>query len=188
MRMRITGGTLKGHRLVGTTKSAALRPTSERVRGAIFSILGPHWVQEARVLDLYAGTGALGIEALSRGAAWVDFVEASTRLGRQIGENLSRLLLDTRSRVYRVRVEKALDVLPGGYDLAFADPPYSIDDWTSLLGRIGAGKLMRERGILVVEHRYGASISERYGQLARLTTKRYGDTAVSIYEVGDVDA
>ena len=118
----------------------------------------------------------------------MDFVEASTRLGRQIGENLSRLLLDTRSRVYRVRVEKALDVLPGGYDLAFADPPYSIDDWTSLLGRIGAGKLMRERGILVVEHRYGASISERYGQLARLTTKRYGDTAVSIYEVGDVDA
>ena len=188
MRMRITGGTLRGRSLIGTTKTAVLRPTSERVRGAIFSILGPHAVEEARVVDLYAGTGALGIEALSRGAAWVDFVEASSRLGWQIGENLSRLLLDTRGRVYRVRVERALDVLPSGYDLAFADPPYSMDDWTWLMGRMGGGALMKERGIVVVEHRYGASLLPRYGQLARLTSRRYGDTAISMYEVGDVDA
>ena len=188
MRMRITGGTLKGRGLAATTKSAALRPTSERVRGAIFSILGPQAVEEARVVDLYAGTGALGIEALSRGAVWVDFVEASSRLCHQIRENLSRLLLDSRGRVYRLKVERALDVLTNGYDLAFADPPYSMDDWNWLLERMGGGKLMCEHGVVVVEHRYDASLLPRYGQLARLTTRRYGDTAISMYEAGDVDA
>lgn len=124
------------------------------------------------------------MEALSRGAAQVDFVEVSARLGQQIRENLRELSLISRGRVYQARVETALDILPGGYGLVFADPPYDTDDWLTVMGRLGEGDIVEEDGIVVAEHRYGASLARRYGVLGRIDSRRYGDTSISIYTAG----
>jgi 16S rRNA (guanine(966)-N(2))-methyltransferase RsmD len=181
MSLRITGGELRGRRL-RSSDGAGLRPTSDRVRAAIFSILGREAVEGVRVLDLYAGTGALGIEALSRGAAWADFVEANARRCQQLRESLRELGLSDRiGGVYQARVERILDSLPGGYGLAFADPPYDMDVWEDLMGRLGADGLIADKGVVVAEHRHSTVLAESYGRLAQVTSRRYGDTAVSIY-------
>ncbi len=183
MSVRITGGRLRG-RVLRTARAAELRPTSDRVRSAIFSILGADAVRGARVLDLYAGTGALGIEALSRGAVRADFVESSARLSAQIRESLRQLSLEEQGHVYGSKAERALDALSGGYDLVFADPPYSMDSVGALLDRLGRGELVAEGGLVVVEHRFNTVLAESYGKLALLTSRRYGDTGVSIFQSG----
>ena len=139
------------------------------------------------MLDLYAGTGALGIEALSRGAAWCDFVEVDEGLRRGIVENLRLLSLVEKSKVYRRRAERAVETLTGTYDLVFADPPYSMVDWDPLMGRLGRSDLVSEGGMAVVEHRYGTALAESYGALAQVSVRRYGDTAVSMYRAGGTD-
>jgi len=121
--MRVIAGEAKGLRL---KRPAArhLRPTSDLVRGAIFDILASLGADCTRVLDLYAGSGALGIEALSRGAHWCDFVEQDRAACAIIRENLALAGFQERTRVHCMSVEKALDRLDGPYDLVLMDPPY----------------------------------------------------------------
>lgn len=191
MDIRITGGAQRGRRLRSTlrfTKGADLRPTSDFIRGAIFSILGSEAVQGARVLDLYAGTGALGIEAMSRGAASADFVEANARLAQQIRENLRQLSMAERSRVFQARLPKGLDALTGGYDLVFADPPYEMQEWEPLMDRLSSGGMIVEKGLVVAEHRFTTTLAQRYGVLAQLSSRRHGDTAVTIFRAGAAGA
>ena len=138
-------------------------------------------------MDLYAGTGVLGIEALSRGAAWVDFVEADVRLARQIRESIGELSLEEKGQVYRARVETALDSLPGDYELVFADPPYAMAVGDLLMARLGKSSLLKNQALAVIEHRYGASMAEEYGRLAQMTGRRYGDTGITIYIAGAID-
>ena len=183
MDIRISGGTHRGRR-VRLSKGVDLRPTSGRVRGAIFSILGTEVVAGARVLDLYAGSGALGIEALSRGASWVDFVEQNDMLVKQIRANLHDLSLDESGHVYRATVQTSLDIVTGRYDLVFADPPYDMDTWDTLMTDLEARDLINEYGYLVAEHRRDTSMADRYGKLARLAVHRYGDTSVSVFTAG----
>lgn len=183
MSIRITSGAQKGRRL-RAPRSAGLRPTSERVRGAIFSILGQEAVEGARVLDLYAGTGALGIEALSRGADWADFVEADARRCIQIRDNLRELGLAQRGHVYQSRVEKAITILTSPYDLVFIDPPYDLDPWDWLMNALSERGLVKANGLVVAEHSPRTSLASRYGRLVLETSRRYGDTSVSIYKVG----
>ena len=183
MSVRITGGEHRGRRL-RSYRGGDLRPTSDRVRGAIFSILGLDAVEGVRALDLYSGTGALGIEALSRGADWVDFVEANARRCQQIRESLSELSLENQGKVYRARVENILDSLPGAYGLIFADPPYDTAPWASLMDELSRHSLIKQNGVVVVEHRYGTALAERYGELLQVSSRRYGDTSVSFYKVG----
>ena len=118
---RIAGGVLRGRRL-RVARSKGLRPTSERVRAALFSILGAEAVEGARVLDLFAGTGALGMEALSRGAARADFVEVHGGSCREIRRSLEEFGLGETGRVHRGAVPRALDGLEGGYDLILRGP------------------------------------------------------------------
>ncbi len=184
MSIRITSGAQKGRRL-RAPRSAGLRPTSERVRGAIFSILGQEAVEGARVLDLYAGTGALGIEALSRGADWADFVEADARRCIQIRDNLRELGLAQRGHVYQSRVEKAITILTSPYDLVFIDPPYDLDPWDWLMNALSERGLVKANGLVVAEHSPRTSLASRYGRLVLETGRRYGDTSVSIYKVGN---
>ncbi len=181
--VRITGGVHRSRRL-RSTSGADLRPTTEKARAAIFSMVGPETVEGARVLDLYAGTGALAIEAISRGAAWADLVEISARRVRTIRDNLDDLSLARQARVYQARALAALKSLPGGYGLVFADPPYDLEEWEPLMEGLGSRDLLTADSIVVAEHRHGAAMKERYGSLARVKSRRYGDTAVTIYRAG----
>ena len=147
-------------------------------------MLGQDAVLQARVLDLYAGTGALGIEALSRGAAWADFVESDARRSRRINESLRELELADCAKVYRMHVERVFNVLPGGYDIVFADPPYASDPWGPLLERLGKGDLLNDGAIVIAEHSPRSELADGYGDLARASQRRYGDTAVSRYTTG----
>ena len=182
MRVRISGGQLKGRRLP-PSRGPGLRPTSERVRQAIFSILGPLAVSRSRVLELYAGTGIFGLEALSREADWVDFVESSRVRSRQIGASLEKLGLEGQAKVSSYTVERALGVVKGPYDLVFADPPYDQDPWAWLMPRLVEERLMSESGVVVAEHSSGIDLETEYGTLTLGGVHRYGDTAISIYRM-----
>ena len=182
MTLRITGGEHRGRRF-RLPRGSDLRPTSDRVRGAVFSILGSDAVRGVRALDLYAGSGALGLEALSRGAESVDFVEANARRGRHIRQALAMLGLSEKGNVRNGRVERLLESLEGGYGLVFADPPYALDDWDALMQALNRQGMLSEGGLVVAEHRRSTNMAEEYGKLTLLTRRRYGDTDISIYEV-----
>lgn len=183
MTTRITGGSHRGRRL-RVPKGTGLRPTTERVRGAIFSVLGAGAVEGERVLDLFAGTGALGIEALSRGASGADFVEANGRLAQQLQKNLAELALADRCRVHRRTVARAIATLEGPYGLVFADPPYGSVDLDVLMRSLNEASLVRRGGLVVVEHRSTEPMADAYGRLVQTHDRRYGDTSVRIYSSG----
>ena len=123
MNVRITGGQLRG-RIIHFQASNSLRPTTSRVRGAIFTILGADTLDGARVLDLFSGTGSMGIEAISRGAEHVDFIESEQRRCKEIRNLLKSFNINQRARVIYVDAVEKIDRLDCSYDLLFADPPY----------------------------------------------------------------
>ena len=162
-----------------------MRPTSERTREAIFDILGPRLVQGARVLDLFAGTGAMGIEALSRGAARADFVDGGKGVARALSENLRALGLVSRARVHIADLSHpALPAeLEGPWELIFLDPPYDGDAgplWVEALARASS---IKPSGCLVYERRKG-TVAPEPAALALATQRTYGDTTVAFYRAG----
>lgn len=179
MPLRVIGGALGGRRLEGPPRSG-VRPTSDRVREALFEVLGEA-VEGARVLDLYSGTGAIGIEALSRGAEWCDFVESDSKAQAVIRENLTRTALLDVSKLYPMPVSRALARLQGPYDLVVADPPYEYDRAEAELNQVATGGLLAEGGILAVEHSQRKPWPQELGGRQQLTSRRYGDTRITIY-------
>ncbi len=178
--MRVIAGRAKGHRLAGPP-SRATRPTSDLVRGAIFSALESMGVELTRVLDLYAGSGALGIEALSRGGQWCDFVEKDARTCASIRENLAKTRFDGLAKVHCAPVERALARLEGPYTLVLADPPYAQEAAPSLERLVESGLAEAGRTVLVLEHSSREEGPGRLGGLSQVKTLRHGDSAVSIY-------
>src|SRR3990172_4135728 len=179
--MRVIAGRAKGHRLAGPAKGGATRPTSDLVRGAIFSALVSLGADLSRTLDLYAGSGALGIEALSRGAASCDFVEKDARACASIRQNLSRTGFEAQGEVIRAPVERALERLSGPYTLVLADPPYADEAASVLEGLAERGLVVAGSTTLVLEHSSREEAPERLAGLAQVKTLRHGDTAVSLY-------
>ena len=178
--MRITGGEY-GSRALKVPKGTATRPTSDRVREALFSILGDRLVG-ARVLDLYAGTGALGLEALSRGADSVVFVERSKEALTALHANVDALGVRDRVRVLAVAVERAARGVTGPFDLVFADPPYA-DVKTGAAVRAleeVAVPLLGASALLVLEHA-SRDAPPRVAGLEHHDPRTYGDTTVSFY-------
>jgi 16S rRNA (guanine966-N2)-methyltransferase len=166
--IRIIAGEFKGRR-IKTPDSAKVRPTADRVREAWFSIL-QHWVREARVLDLFAGSGALGFEALSRGAASVDFVEVHRASLAVLKANAVSLKVEDRVTIHRVDGLRFAERLrPGAYDIAFADPPYASDQAALLVAMFRLTPFARA---FAIEH---AADKLMPGD----DTRRYGDTAVT---------
>ena len=157
------------------------RPTSDRVREAIFSaVQARRDLQGTRVLDLYAGSGALGLEALSRGAAHVRFVESDRRAGAVLRRNVETLGL-AGAQVSTATVAAVLRTEPGQpYDVVLADPPYALDDGalTSVLAALGSGGWLADGALLVVERAAGAASPTWPDGVVALTQRRYGDTAV----------
>lgn len=153
--MRVIAGSAKGVRL-RSARGLSLRPTADRVRQTIFDILGP--CEGARVLDLFAGTGAMGIEALSRGALAAVLVESDRRACALIEANLEVTKLRDRGRVVRAdAVQFVAKAAPGRFDLAFLDPPYGrgLAFVTRLLARLSEGDWLRPGGTVVVEAEAG---------------------------------
>lgn len=180
--MRVIAGTARGFPL-RAIRAPGLRPTSDLVRGAIFDMVGPYFSAELRVLDLYAGTGALGIEALSRGAGWADFVEQQSRCCAALAQNLQRTGLRDRAGVHCMPARQALPRLSGRYGLALLDPPYAEPLDLQVLAGLAAGGVMLTGGTLVLEHSRRTPVAERYGRLCLLKQRQHGDTVISVFEM-----
>lgn len=180
--MRIIAGSLGGRRLKAP-RGRRVRPTADRVKESVFSILGEA-PRDARVLDLYAGTGALGLEALSRGAREVIFVEQDGAAARALAENCRSLACGDRARVLRLPVESALATAPGLFDLVFLDPPYGQGLAAATVEALGRSALVAPGGQVVAEHSRRDALPDRAGDLALRDRRRYGDTEVSFYVRG----
>ncbi|PKB78949.1 MAG: 16S rRNA (guanine(966)-N(2))-methyltransferase RsmD [SAR202 cluster bacterium Io17-Chloro-G9] len=183
--MRVVGGKAKGRRLKGTLSPGA-RPTTERVRSAIFNILTPDIFRDGHVLDLYAGSGSLGIEALSRGAAWADFLEQNRRQCDVIQANLADTGLKDQARVYCTEVEKGLAGLAGPYRLVMLDPPYRFLELGRVLETIASIQgLVEDDGTVVVGHSRHLELQSLYGNLHLFSHRRYGDNVVDFFHKGE---
>ncbi len=179
--MRVAGGNEKGRRLKGAV-SPGTRATTARVRAAIFNILGPEQYQGGRVLDLFAGSGSLGIEALSYGAGWADFVEWDRRQSSVITSNLETTGLATQGHVHRLDVLRALQTLPGAYNLVLLDPPYETDGLDSLLEKIASqAGLVVDGGVVIVGHSKREVLKQTYGPLRLTSHRQYGDNVVDFF-------
>lgn len=184
--MRITGGRWRS-RALKAPKGTATRPTSDRVREALFSMLvsdGLLEEQEApRVLDLYAGSGALAFEALSRGASSAVLVEMGRDAGAAIRENARALGAEKLVRLFDTKVDRALLRLEGTFQVVFLDPPYTDVATPAFAGVLaGAAALLAPGGALVLEH----SSSDEPPVIAGITldrSRRHGDTTVSLYRI-----
>jgi 16S rRNA (guanine966-N2)-methyltransferase len=177
-RVRIIAGSLKGRRLASPSWPG-LRPTSDRLRETLFDVIADR-VRGARVLDGYAGTGAVGIEALSRGAAHVTFVDRDERALRLVSENLRRCGIADRYAIMRSRVADVPRVLPSdSFDLVVLDPPYDEPDVAATV--IAAAGLVEAGGWLVLEHARRRPAPEAAGVLARVRDLRAGDSALAFY-------
>lgn len=177
--MRVIGGVARGRRL--KRPPSGVRPTSDLVRGAIFDVLDAQEVDYSRVVDLYSGSGALGIEALSRGAGWCDFVERDAATVALIRENLALTGLQDRGRAHRAKVEQASDRLEGPYSLILADPPYDDEAAPATLERVAGSPMTGPGAMLVLEHSHRRDAPQALGPLPLAWSRRYGDTQVSIY-------
>ncbi len=177
----MVGGTAKGKRLKGAV-SKGTRATTERVRAAIFNILCGELYQQERVLDLFAGSGSLGIEALSRGAAWADFVERDRRQCQVIRSNLESTGFSSSARVHCSDVNRSLDALSGPYRLVLLDPPYGMQRLDAVMDRIGGEEgLVASGGMVVVGHSRFLNLGPEYGSLRLHSQRRYGDNLVEFF-------
>lgn len=167
-----------------TKKSKTLRPTTGKVREAVFDILRIK-ISRARFLDLYAGTGAVGLEALNQGASEVVFVEADSNQSGKIKQ-----LLEKRSAVQQARIItkktsafiKWAELQNLTFDIIFLDPPYHTDEIMNVLDEIGQSQLLAQDGIVVAEHFKKKRLPDNFGKLQRVKDYRYGDTMLSLYE------
>lgn len=179
--IRVSGGDFAGRRLRGAADGT--RPATARMRESIFNRGDVQAVVEGRVLDLYAGAGLLGVEALSRGAASVDFVERKRRACAVVRENIAVVEGEARSRVLCRSVERALGALAPPYDLCFADPPYEVDA-RLVLERLAEAGVVGPGGLLLWRHARRRAAGEMLGPLARCDQRRYGDGVLETYQAG----
>jgi 16S rRNA (guanine966-N2)-methyltransferase len=178
--VRVIAGTLKGHKL-DAPRGMDTRPTAARVREALFSMLGD--VSGDSVLDLYAGSGALGIEALSRGARTATFVESSRAALTCLRANLRALGLEARSHVLPLKAERCVNALAasGPFDLVFCDPPWGeVAQALGVLLRLGEGDFLSGTARVLLEHAARDPLEPlNDGPLALSGSRRWGDTAVA---------
>ncbi len=179
--MRVGGGEARGRRLKGAV-APGVRPTTERVRAAVFNILESSRYSDGKVLDLFAGTGSLGIEALSRGAAWADFVERDRRQCAVIRENLADIGYEGMADVRQGDAVRTLNQLAGPYSLVMLDPPYRMGAFHGVLEAISrTGGLLAPGTAVVAGHSRQSELRAAYGTLRRVVFRQYGDNVVSIY-------
>lgn len=187
--VRISSGSLKGRKVVTSKKVFVstdrdeLRPTSSKVREAIFNILQSE-IGQALFLDLYAGTGAVGLEALSRGAEKVFFVENNQVRAKAVMDYVHKLGLDDRASVYQEEAGAFLKrAMRTGlkFDIIFADPPYMSGEIANVLPNLGEYNILKEDGCILVEHPSKTALTENIQNLRPVKKYRYGDTMITLY-------
>ncbi len=186
--MRISAGQLKGRKILvkkeaGRAESADLRPTSSKVREALFDILRND-IPGSSFLDLYAGTGAVGFEALSRGASRTCFVEHDRSAAKEISQYISKMGLDAITEVFTGTAERFLkrtEVAEVAFDIIFADPPYRSDELEKALPLIDTGDILKPGGCLIVEHPSMKIVNASLKSLRQVKKYRYGDTMLTLY-------
>ena len=187
--MRISGGIAKGRRtstkrlITKISSGERLRPTSSKVREALFDILRDN-IEGATFVDLYAGTGTVGFEALSRGAEDAVFVEPEELRYREIKSSAVELGFEDKAQVVRKDAHRFLrNAVEGrrGYDIFFIDPPYKSDEIEEVLPIIGKNRLLRDGGVVIVEHFSKKKVPETAGNLRITKIYRYGDTTLTLY-------
>ncbi|HWP29069.1 MAG TPA: RsmD family RNA methyltransferase [Chloroflexota bacterium] len=201
--MRVIAGSARGT-LLRAPKDAAIRPTADKLKGAIFSMLeaeafkrgvmlppeappgallvGAAWPV---VLDLYAGSGALGIEALSRGARWADFVEPDPAARQAIEYNLQRTRLADRAAIHAITAEQAVSTWSRTYDLILLDPPYDDPSALRVFEALGRSPLVGPSTVVVYEHARGTVLPSEVGRLRLAKTRYHGGSGVSLYFATD---
>lgn len=180
--MRVITGSAKGHRLKAP-RDMGTRPMLDRVKEALFAILEGYDALHGQVLDLYAGTGSLGIESLSRGASAADFVEQRTHVCAIIRENLEHTHLAERGQVFCMPVQRFLQGTVGmrRYAIIFMDPPYADPAITETLMRVAVSGMLDHESVLVVGHAPNVELADQYPGIERLKYRRLGDSCFSIY-------
>lgn len=181
--MRIIGGAGKSRR-IATPRGRDTRPTADRVREALFNILAPR-LPGSRFLDLYAGSGAVGLEALSRGAEKAVFVERHRPTAALIRENISTLQFTDRATVCQSDVYTFLSgrrPRAGTFEIVFLDPPYAGGDAERMLRAVSRSGLLSDDGVVVMESARAAPPPDRAGGLILVQRRYYGDTALSFYQ------
>jgi len=193
--MRISAGNLKGRKIGSkselrrVTRHGILRPTSSKVRESIFNIIGER-IEEAQFIDLYAGTGAVGIEALSRGAEKAFFVEADRKRAEQIEDALKDCGCSSGAEVIK---GKASDFIKKAekeglkFDIIFLDPPYHSEDIEDTLSLLARGLLLSDEGIVIAEHISKKKLPDEIGMLVKKKDYKYGDTMLTLFrkEISD---
>ena len=189
MSMRVIGGIYRSRKLK-SPQGMKLRPTSDRLRETLFNVLGPR-IEGARFADLYAGTGAVGIEALSRGAAEVVFVEKQARTANLIRQNLDSLGITSGAVILRAEALRGVEMLAARHaaepeqavDIVFLDPPWTDEkEYPRVLGALGAANFLAPGARVIVEHRRQHSPALKYGALRLVRVLEEGDAALSFLQ------
>lgn len=183
--MRVIAGALKGRRLV-TPRGERTRPTADQVRIALMDTLMP-WLPEARVLDLFAGAGGVGLEAISRGAAHASFVERDPRALAALRTNIEALGVRPATRVLRGDVNRELTRLHvegERFDIVFLDPPYEAELVEPTLGQLGGGGLTRPGAVVIAQHLTKRAPAVTLGTLVQFRARRFGETTLTFYRAG----
>lgn len=190
--MRVIAGIAKGRQLKGPP-TMGTRPMTDRLKTSLFDTLTPFGIAGARVLDLYAGSGSLGIEMLSRGAEWADFVEQNAAVVRVIQDNLRITGLADKAHVYKMPVERFLGAAGGNggplggaeYDIIALDPPYADTGIERTLEMVATRPVLADDGLVVIGHATQVKLADEYGggRIRRVRHRVMGGSAFSIYEV-----
>lgn len=180
--MRVIGGVYRGRKL-RTVDGRAVRPTSDRLRETLFNILARD-IEGKDFLDVCAGSGAVGIEALSRGARHATLIDRSRRACAVIEDNLESLALEDRATIVNREAVAALRRLAAesrSFDIAFVDPPYEAAVHRDLMAQLGTGVLIDREGIVVVEYRVKRSLEDEFGALRAYREVKQGESALAFY-------
>jgi 16S rRNA (guanine966-N2)-methyltransferase len=181
--MRVIAGIYRG-RSLKSPPDLRTRPTSDRLRETLFNILNPQITDETIFLDLCAGTGAIGIEAISRGAKYVTFVELARRNCAIIEENLDNLQIpETQTEIICEKADKFLSKCEKTFDIVYFDPPYR-ENYRQILHQFGEenSRLLNEDGVVIAEHSVKGDLPDLTGELRRWRLLKQGDSALSFYE------
>lgn len=180
--MQIISGDKKGYRIFGPGPKE-IRPIRHLVRKALFDILR-QVVSDSRFLDLYAGTGSIGLEALSRGASSVTFVDSFSRATQLINRNLEKLGYESKARVYGTKVGEAIDKFDRRdrrFDIAFLGPPYNEDLAEETLNQLAGKNVVRRGGLVAAEVFFKNDLADQYGDLAKIKESKYGQNKLYFY-------